>query len=193
MRLSTDQAEVTVDDAFVRTNTTKYRRYYHLYSESFDPGASGASWTDPDGNTVGGWELTATSQDLQATVDVHADWDAASDLTVEIRFEIAAAGSAPGDVVVLDLDVYLKGAGDAVTKSQNLSDSVTVDASAQWTMFEASFTIDYNAVGAGVDVGDIVKLVLTLNTASSDVDDVIINDGAFYYNTTHLGRESGDV
>ena len=33
----------------VRSATSEYRRYYHLALAAFDPGASGATWTDPAG------------------------------------------------------------------------------------------------------------------------------------------------
>jgi hypothetical protein len=65
---------------------------------------------------------------------------------------------------------------------------------AQWTQFKHEFTIDYNPGGGNdVDAGDIFSLILNLETDTSEVDDITINDVSYYYHTTHVGIESGDT
>jgi len=55
------------------------------------------------------------------------------------------------------------------------------------------FVINWDKVDNVVEVGDIVHVHLNLETDTSEVDDIIINNIAFHYNTTHAGIESGDT
>ena len=179
----------------LRTTTSLYRRYYHLPVASFDPGASGAAWQDADGNQLAGYQLNADSDTLEFNTGVHAgDWDAASNLTVEVKFSINAAGGAPGDTVDWQLLVYIKGVGDAVTKLQTLIESTTIDAAAQFTKFVETFDIIWDDGGGAnqVDPGDDVSFILTCE-ATGDVTDVRATGATFHYSTTHSGIESGDT
>lgn len=183
---------VTIND-HIRSSTSIYRTYYHLSSGSFNPGASGATRVNPDANTSGGWQLNAVGEVLYMDVDVHSDWDGASDLTVEIYFEKNTAGGVASDTVDLKLVAYYKTSGDSVTKSQTVEVATTVDDDAQYTMYKAEFTIDYDAVSNVVEAGDVITLALNLETDTSECDDIIINHGSFYYRTTHVGVEDGDI
>ena len=183
---------------FLRAETAQYRRYYHLSLASFNPGASGATWVSADSNQLSGFNLDALGEVLELTTDVHSDWDAASDLDVEITFTVpvdnsGGAGGAVDDVVRLVLTCYYKGEGETSCKSQTITDDVVIGACAQYTQFEHEFTIDYDAVSNVVEAGDIISMTLNMVPASSDVSDVNINDCAFYYHTTHVGIESGDA
>lgn len=182
-------------DTVIRGATTLYRRYYHLPLASFDPGASGTTWTSAGASTVGGWQLNAAGEILETKVDVHSDWDAASDLHAEVRFQINAA-SAENDTVDIKLVLYYMGVAETVTKTQTVEVATNVGdggAKAQFTMFQADFVIDYDAIGAVVEAGDCIAMILNLETDTSEVDDVIINAVTYYYNTTHLGIEAGDT
>jgi len=180
---------------FVRGGTAFYRNLHHLSIESFDPGASGATWTDSDANTVGGWQLTAVGHELHAQVDVHADWDGVSDLTMEVYFEINAASS-ENDTVDIKAEFFYKGVSDTATKIQTVEVSTNVGdggVKAQYTMFKATFVIDWDKTDHVVEIGDILHMHINLETDTSEVDDIIINKVNYYYSTTHLGVESGDV
>jgi len=180
--------------SFHRHSSANYRRYYHLPLSASDPGAAGATWTAPDANQVGGWQLDAAGEILYLTTDIHSDWDAASDLDVEVSFTLNTAGTTAGDTVDLKLVCYYAGEGDTSTKTQTQEVATTVDDAAQYTQFKMEFNIDYD-IGGGNDpeVGDVIGMMLNLETDTSEVDDIIINDAAFYYHTTHVGIESGDV
>ena len=175
----------------LRKSTAGNRRYYHLNSNSFDPGGSGATWVSPNANTLGGWNLTNAGHGLEFNTDVHSDWDEASDLKVEIYFELNASGSNE-DTVDLRLQCFYKTVGDASTKSQTVEVATVTDGT-QYKMYKAEFTIDYDAVSNVVEAGDKISFILNLETDTSEIDDIIVSHGSFYYNTTHVGIESTDV
>lgn len=180
---------------FIRHTSANYRRYYHLMITSFDPGSAGATWTDPNANHTGGYQLNAAGETLNFDADVHSDWDGASDLTVELRFVVNTdnTGGNAGDTVDLRLQCFYNGIGDAATKTQVLEVATVVGACAQYTVFEMTFTINFDETDNVVDAGDRFGFILNLETDTSEVDDIIITHATFYYNTTHLGIESGDI
>lgn len=182
-------------NATLRTATAVRRRYYHLPLFASNPGASGPTFVACDTNTLGGWQLNAVGELLYFDTDVHSDWDAASDLTVEVKFEVNVdnTGGGAGDTVDLRLQTFYKGNAETSCKTQVLEVATTVGASARYKRFTCNFTIDYDAVGNVVEAGDVISMILNLETDSSEVDDVVISDCSFYYNTTHIGTESGDV
>jgi hypothetical protein len=179
----------------IRATTSLYRRYYHLPLGSANPGSSGATWIVAGANTTGGWRLTNAAHLIRGQADVHADWDGASDLTVEIHFcvNVDNSGGGAGDTIDLRINAYYKGEGDTATKTQAVEVATVIGASARYKQFKASFTIDWNAAGNIVEVGDLIAFVLNLETDTSEVDDVIITDMAFFYPTTHTYIESGDT
>lgn len=182
----------TQKGAYLRQENADYRRYYHIPLGTANPGASGATWVEAGVNTTGGWRLTNSAWFLRGSADVHHDWDG-EDLFVEIHFLINVAGSAPGNVVTFHLNVYYKGEGDTVTKTQELIVPVTIDAAAQFTQFDVDFTIVHDEGGNVVTVDDILAFVLNLDTGTSDVADVVVTAMEFYYATTHLGIEALDA
>lgn len=182
-------------DHVTRTATSLYRRYYHLPMNGFNPGSSGATFTAPSANHVGGWRLDAASEILYFDTDVHSDWDGASDLEVEVYFAVNVnnAGGLVTDTVDLKLICYYNTSGDTATKTQTVEVATVVGQSAQYKVFKASFTIDYDAAGNVVEAGDIMGFALNLETDSSEVDDIIVLHGSYNYNTTHMGVESSDT
>jgi len=120
-------------------------------------------------------------------------WDR-SIANVEVPVEGAIEfGGGAGDTVDIQLVARYKGIGDTVVKSQTVENSVVVGTSAQYKQFETLFTIDFDAVSNLVEVGDAISININLETDTSEVDDIVITSMEFYYNTTHIGIESGDV
>lgn len=181
--------------AVLRAATTLYRRYYHIPVAAVNPGGSGATWTAPSANTLGGWQLDAAGEVLYLQTDVHSDWDAASDLKLEVKFEVNIdnSGGGAGDTVDLKLVLYYKGDAETACKTQTQEVATTVGQSAQYKRFTCTFTINYDEASNVVEAGDVIRAILNLETDTSEVDNVVINSAEFYYNTTHLGIESGDV
>jgi hypothetical protein len=179
----------------IRVRTSLYRRYYHLPLGSANPGASGATWVPADANTTGGWRMTSAAHKIRGAADVHADWDGASDITVEVAFMVNVnnTGGGAGDTVDLRINAYYKGVGDTATKTQAVEVPTTVGASAQYKQFKVNFTLDWDAASNVIEAGDIIAIILNLETDTSEVDDVVVTAMTLYYPTTHMSLESGDV
>lgn len=184
-----------VTDTVIRGATSLFRRYYHIPVQAVDPGASGATWTPPDANTIGGYQLDAAGEVLYLQTDVHSDWNGNTDLIMEVRFEVNVdnSGGNAGDTVDLKAVFYYKGTSEVVTKTQTVEVPTTVGQSAQYNQFSVSFTINYDETDNVVQAGDMIHCILNLETDTSEVDDIIINAASFYYQTTHTSIESGDV
>lgn len=179
----------------IRMSTAIRRRYYHVPLGSENPGASGASWVAADGNTTGGWRITNAAHLLRGDADIHADWDGASDPTVGVKFAVGVDNTAGGvgDTVDLKITCYYKGVGDTATKTQTVEVATVVGQSAQYKQFAVTFPIDWDAAANVLEAGDALSFILNLETDTSEVDNVIITSMEFYYPTTHVGIESGDV
>ena len=186
--------EIKVAD-WVRHTSASYRRYYHLDLASFDPGASGATWVEAGANGVGGWQLNAVGETLQSKVDVHADWDGASDPVLELRFQINTA-SAEDDTVDLKVVAYYMGNGESVTKTQTVEVATNVGdggIKAQYTMFTVELPLNWDETDNNIEVGDCIAFQVNLETDTSEIDDITLNAFTYYYHTTHTGIESGDT
>ena len=194
--LKDDATNVELTGAgFHRTSTARYRRYYHIVLGAANPGASGALWVDASANTTGGWRLTNAAWLLRGQADVHSDWDGASDMMFSVNFMVNVDNTAGGvgDTVDLKVTAYYKGVGDTACKSQSVEVATVVGQSAQYKQFKANFTFDYDYALNVIEAGDVIALVLNLETDSSEVDDIVVTSMEFYYNTKHIGLESGDV
>lgn len=181
-------------NGFVRTVTSDYRRYYHVDLFSANPGASGATFTVADANTIGGWQLNAATEVLYIQSDIHSDWDGASNPNIEAHFEVNTdnTGGGAGDTVDLKCVLRYKGLTEVVTKTQTVEVPTTVGASARYKQFEVDLPIDWDAASNVLEVGDTIQGVCNLETDTSEVDDIILNAISISYPTTHTGIESGD-
>ena len=176
---------------YIRHTSSNYRRYYHLSSASFAPGLSGATWTPAGANNLAGWQLDSATELLESGVDIHADWDAASDLVVEVYFALLSTGN-PDDTVDIKMVVTYMGLGETAPKTQTVEVATTTDGT-QYKVYKALFTINYDETSNVVQVGDIITMTFNLETDTSEIDNILFLHASFYYNTTHLGVESGDV
>lgn len=176
---------------YLRATTSLYRRYYHIPAQKVNPGASGATWVDPDANTIGGWRITADAQTLIFNADVHSDWDGATDAIVEVYFAVGVAGN-PNDTIDLKLTSYYNAVGDSSTKTQNQTVVTTTDGTA-YKVYKATFTINWDETSNNLEAGDLYGAILNLVTASSEIDNAIILGANFWYQKTHVGVEAGDT
>jgi len=71
--------------------------------------------------------------------------------------------------------------------------ATVVGKSAQYKGFSANFTIDYDAAGNVITAGDVISVILNLETDTSEVDDIVVVAMSLNYQTTHIGIESGDT
>lgn len=181
----TDQFKITAGGDFEGV-TSKW--WYCSYIDMLEvaAGGSGATWTAPDANSIGGYRLNIDTEYLYFGARVCPNWDAASDLRMGIVFEVNVdnTGGLVTDTVDLQLLCYYKGQGDTSSKTQTLEEVTVVGQSPQYKTFQTLFTIDYNPGGGNdVEVYDVFSFRLNLETDTSEVDDIIANFAAFAFRT----------
>ncbi len=183
--------KITVPDV-LRSNRSIWHHEHDLFATSLNPGASGATRTAPDSNTIGGWQLNAAGETLYFEAHMEAEWDAVSDLIINAWWEVNVdnTGGAGGDTVDLQLVVRYKGEGDTAIKTQTVEVATTVGASARYKQFRTSFTIDYDAASNVIDSLDVLSFALNLETDTSEVDDIILNLMELRYATTKPSLEA---
>ena len=183
------------------TGTARYttalgKRCFHISVQTMNPSGSGATWVEPDANTVGGWLLPSDSvgDSLTFNARVGADWDGATNPTVDVYFAIPEEESDEDDVV-LRLTSYYNTVGDTASKIQGTGAEGVVSTNTdgiQYQVYKATFTIDWDFTDNILEVGDNWTGILNWED-SSTVLAIIVVGAIFSYATTHIGIESGDV
>ncbi len=176
----------------ITAQTSIWHHEHDLFATSLNPGASGATRTAPDSNTIGGWQLDAAGETLYFEAHMEAEWDAVSDLIINAWWEVNVdnTGGAGGDTVDLRLVVRYKGESDAAIKTQTVEVATTVGASARYKQFKTTFTIDYDAVSNVIGSLDLLSFAINLETDTSEVDDIILNLMELRYATTKPSLEA---
>jgi len=175
----------------VRANSSVWYATDHVALINASPGGSGPDMVLPDANTLGGWNLDVDAEYVYFTAHAHPDWDAASDILVELEFEVDVdnTGGLVGDVAVFDLLCYYKSVGDTANKTQTPTVSVTVGQSPRYKRFTAVLTIDYNLGGNLVDAGDVIAMRLNFDATSSSITDVVANHVTIKRKTAKVHEE----
>jgi len=173
--------------ASIRGSTSLWWHAYCVDAASVSPGGSGASWLAADANHLEGYQLDAANEYLYLTACLHSDWDAASDPEIKVTFEIMGAGTGADDKERIIAQCYYKGHDGAVgTKTQSPYGDVTINDDAQYTLYTATITIDHDLAANVVNVGDKMSIRINLDTANSDVDDILISHINFRYRTAKM-------
>jgi len=161
--------------------------YYHEHNApafSTAVGASGATLTAPSANTLGGYQLDVNTEQLYHTLHLEGDWVGASDLIVEIYWEVNEASAADG-TVDLKMIFYYKGDHEATNKTQTQEIAHTITGNkAQYTQHLTTITVNWDETSNVVEVEDIMSFILNLETDTSECDDIIINHILTKYQTT---------
>jgi len=167
--------------------------YYHEYNISaFETatGASGATLTAPNANTIGGYQLDAVGEQLYYTTHIENDWDGASDVIIEINWEINEATAADG-TVDLKLICYYKGNHEATNKTQTVEVAHPITGNkAQYTQHLTTFVINWDEAENVIEINDIFGFILNLETDTSECDDIIVNYVEIKYQTTKPALET---
>ncbi len=163
---------------------------YLIAAVSISPGASGAAFVDPSSVSLGGYNLDGDSEHLDFQAHIEDDWDGASDPIVEIWFEKDIAGGSSGDDAILKLDCYYKGTGEVTNKTQSLTATVEVDDDARYTLYMATFTINWDLVSHVVEVDDVFGFHLWFDATNSDTTDICVNFIEFKYKTAKPALEA---
>ncbi|GAG76946.1 unnamed protein product, partial [marine sediment metagenome] len=130
-----------------------------------------------------GYQLDVNTEYLYFNGAVCNNWDEATDMEVRIFWELNAGGGGADDSVFFDLKSWYKGATEDTTKYQTSTEGELVNNDGQYTAYMITFTLDYDLVANVIQVGDVLSFRLNLNTASSDVDNVVLNYVYFSYKT----------
>lgn len=174
-------------DGLIRSTSSEWYACKYVIVYSADPGTSGATRVAPSSDTLGGWNLDADGETLEFPFHICSDWDATSDVFIRIEYEVDDA-TATGNAV-FDAIVYIKGEGDYVTKSQNLTFTQDVSGDDQYTLRHNDLTIDYDDATDDLSVGAHISVVLNFDATSSDITDVIFVGGTMRYQTNKLRVE----
>lgn len=186
--IGTTAPGVTLEvDGVIRTTSAEWYACKYINGFSVDPGASGATFTAPDSDTLGGFNLDADGEFLYFNAKICSDWDGSSDVIIRVFWEVDDA-DATGDAVI-DVVAYMKGDGETSTKSQSLSDTEDCTGDAQYTQHYSDFTIDYDDGSNGLDSGDNLTCKLNFDATSSDISDIIYNYAIILYQTKKVNIE----
>lgn len=176
----------------IRTYESEWYVADHHDMAGMDPGASGATWTDPSaGTTLGGMQLNAAGETLTFATDCHSDWDGASDIEIKVVFEVNVdnSGGDPNDTVDIKVISYFKGSEETTLKTQTNEVATVVGQSAQYKQWVATILIDYDDGSNPIDAGDKFRHILNLETDTSEVDDIIVNHIHSRYKTKQVHVE----
>ncbi len=194
-----DEAGDLVIPGKLTSNKSVWWRETHIGGGSLAPGASGATSVEPNANGPGGWGLDAEAEHVSYSGHIESDWDAASDLKIELYFQYddaneAGDGGDPADQVTIDLNLYYMGETDTTIKTQSFTEVVTIGQSPQYKMFEAEFAITYNPGGGNdIDAEDVIGMHVNLDVTNSSVSGgaakIIVNIMEFKYKTTKPNYE----
>ena len=175
-------AYIDVKDS-LKASTSLWWFCHKMSAVNLSSGGSGATEVTPSAHTLGGYQFDNSSEFLYVSESVHDNWDGESDMEVIVRWELNAASTNASDSVFLTLNCLYKKAGEDTTGSQSSTVGVLVGNQSQYTMNTTTFTIDYDLTNNEISAGDVISFKLNLDTANSDVDNVIINFFNFRYKT----------
>ena len=162
-----------------------YWHHHQMSATEVSPGGSGATFTPPDANTIGGYQLDNSNEKLYIFNHLAQDWVGEDDIEVRVNFEVNVDNSAGGDndTVDLKLVLYYKGDSDITNKTQTLEEATVVGKSEQYKRWHTVFTVDWDATDNVCEKGDKFSMILNLETDTSEIDNVIINTINWRYKT----------
>ncbi len=186
--MPTDKVGMSEGELFRRKSdgTSGFVKEYALPAIVFRITGGTPTPVDPDANSVGGYQLNDVAEELSFQTHMDTEWDANSDITIELFFEVNVdnTGGNVADTVDFVVDCFMKGDGEVATRNQTLTSPVTVGQSPQFRQFKAEFTLDFDDGTDPVNPDDTLGIIVNLDTAASEVDDIILNYVEFKYQTT---------
>ena len=147
--------------------TSRYYHEYHLSASQADPGASGASPTEL--GAVFSYLLNATTEYLYYAVDIHDDWDGASDVEVEVEVYLPNAETAEDLIRMSVLCEYGADHDNAnALKTQTLTaDHDILNDNAQFDIHKIPFTLNWDEGGNVLEVGDTLHFRVYLDDVTT--------------------------
>ena len=169
-----------------------YWREFHAPAAKSSPGGSGATLVVVNTSTLV-WLLDATTEFLYFSADVHADWDGASDIVVEVTVALDAAETNGDDI---EAEVVCEYAGEhddmdtnVRTQTRTVNHDIGTD-SEQGKKHELIFIIDWDLASHTIVVHDEVECRFRLD-AQTTVNSVWFFQADLRYRTSKPERETG--
>lgn len=125
------------------------------------------TWNAGTSPAVRGWLFDATGESRTLTVPVPANWDGASDLTLETYWAIDSAETAGDDIEVDCAWVSITPGADPVNKTSTAAATAATDIGAvttQYSVFKVTTTIDHDDATNPVAAGDILSMEINRAT-----------------------------
>lgn len=181
---ASDQSVFSVDEeGSIRCNfsdgTSKYWHEFHMGANSIAPGGSGA--TAEVLNAVFSYKLDATTEYVYTTFDIHSDWDAVSNIVIEVWGYLTNAET-QDDIIRMEVraDYYGDRENANTAKTQTLTMEQPIDNfNAQYSVHFIGFTLPYNTGGNVVEKEDVMHLRIRLH-------DITTAPFVNAFNVTHI-------
>lgn len=186
--------DMTISDGHIRSARSDYRHHHSINMFSSDPGSSGATFETSTSNYIGGMRLNASTDVLQTEFRILNNWDSSIDpeLSVHLTTMMDNTGGSPTDIIKFKTVLYYSQPGVPGIRTQTYYPQGVVGQLPLYSQLTFSKTMDRNATDNPILPGDSMYAEVNLE-ADSDIDDLIINTAVFYYNTTHVCVEDGDI
>ena len=172
-----------------------YWREFHIDADSVDPGASGATASFGGlGNATFYWLLNATTEYLYFDTDIHTDWDAASNIVIEVKLALDAIEPINTNI---EAEIIAEYAGEhedmdvAKTQTRQVDHDITSDLAAG-TIHYVTFILNSFLGGNAIDTNDYLKLRFRLY-AQTDIAAVRFLQANVFYRSSKPRIETGGV
>lgn len=165
--------------------------YYHeiqLNAANASPGGSGATLSVIGTSTLA-YLLDATTEYIYFGADIHDDWDAASDIIVQVSTCLENAETA-NDIINAELVAEYFGDRDVVTSAKTQTRTVNHDIGSdngQHAAHILTFVLDHNLADNAVEIGDTLMLRFRLDSVAggTDVAGIYVHAAHILYRTTY--------
>lgn len=147
--------------------TSGWYREYHIGANQTDPGASGATKTEL--KATFSWLLNAITEYLYYVVDIHDDWDGASDIEILVHGYLAA-GETANDLIRMSIlcDYYGEHDNANAPKTQTLTaDHDIASDNDQYDHHMISFVLNWDEGGNVLEVGDDLHIRVYLDDVTT--------------------------
>ena len=155
--------------AFQREKPTKWWREIHLPASSVSPGASGATLTVLNTSSLV-WLLNATDEYLYFDTDIHADWNAVSDVVVVVIVALGGAETSNDTIEAELIAEYFTEHDDMTTGFKTQTRTVNHDIgtdTAAGTLHDLTFVLNYDESSNVIEKEDHIKFRFRLDSVAS--------------------------
>jgi len=188
------EGNLNIDSSIRRITGLGTGGYWHedaISAMVLSPGTSGATLTEANAQSLGGYMLDANNEYLYYAAHIEDDWDGLSDILVEIYFETNEdnAGGNVADTVDIDIYCYNKTPddGDYIPNINQFNGSTTIGTVERYMLFTQDILID--APTCNISPMEIIIVRLNFDTVESEINSIIVNYLEIKYQSTSPAME----